>query len=104
MRKTNSLYTCIGQRKNNNTNHFSLFPPRHIKLTLKDKIKEAIINELLDILETNGKLFNRAAVLKDLMDREKIMSTAIPNGIAIPHAKTNAVRDLTAAIGIENPA
>jgi mannitol/fructose-specific phosphotransferase system IIA component (Ntr-type) len=29
------------------------------------------------------------------------MSTAIPNGIAIPRAKTNAVQELTVAIGIK---
>jgi PTS system nitrogen regulatory IIA component len=29
------------------------------------------------------------------------MSTAIPNGIALPHAKTNAVQELIAAIGIK---
>jgi PTS system nitrogen regulatory IIA component len=29
------------------------------------------------------------------------MSTAIPNGIAIPHAKTTAVQKLTVAIGIK---
>jgi mannitol/fructose-specific phosphotransferase system IIA component (Ntr-type) len=101
MRKTNTLYTCINPRKNDNTNHLPLFPPQHIKLTLKGKTKETVINELLDILETNGKLSNRAAVLKDLMDREKIMSTAIPNGIAIPRAKTTAVQELTAALGIK---
>jgi mannitol/fructose-specific phosphotransferase system IIA component (Ntr-type) len=48
-----------------------------------------------------GKLVDRAAALKDLMDRERAMSTAIPNGIAVPHAKTNAVQDLTIAIGIK---
>jgi mannitol/fructose-specific phosphotransferase system IIA component (Ntr-type) len=29
------------------------------------------------------------------------MSTAIPNGIAIPHAKTAAVQELTVTIGIK---
>jgi PTS system nitrogen regulatory IIA component len=29
------------------------------------------------------------------------MSTGMPNGIAIPHAKTNAVQELTIAIGIK---
>jgi mannitol/fructose-specific phosphotransferase system IIA component (Ntr-type) len=101
MRKTNNLHACISPGKNDNTNHLPLFPPQHIKLTLKGKTKETVINELLDILETNGKLSNRAAVLKDLMDREKIMSTAIPNGIAIPRAKTTTVQELTAAIGIK---
>jgi mannitol/fructose-specific phosphotransferase system IIA component (Ntr-type) len=37
--------------------------------------------------------------LKDLLDREQTMSTAIPNGI--PHAKTNTVQDLIIAIGIK---
>jgi mannitol/fructose-specific phosphotransferase system IIA component (Ntr-type) len=79
----------------------SLLQPEIITLTLKGKTKETVVNELLDILETNGKLFNRAAVLKDLMDREKIMSTAIPNGIAIPRAKTTAIQELTATLGIK---
>jgi PTS system nitrogen regulatory IIA component len=29
------------------------------------------------------------------------MSTGIPNGIALPHAKTSAVQELTVAIGIK---
>jgi PTS system nitrogen regulatory IIA component len=81
-----------------------LFPailPDHIILNLKGKTKEAIINELLDLLASQGKLLNRDTALKDLLSREQAMSTAIPNGIAIPHAKTNAVQELTIAIGIK---
>jgi mannitol/fructose-specific phosphotransferase system IIA component (Ntr-type) len=55
----------------------------------------------LVIFQVNGKLLDPAAALKDLMNREQAMSTAIPNGIAIPHAKTNAVQELTIAIGIK---
>jgi PTS system nitrogen regulatory IIA component len=101
MRKTNNLYTCIGPGKNDYTNHLPLFPPQHIKLTLKGKIKETVINELLDTLTVQGKLLNRDIALKDLLSREETMSTAIPNGIAIPHAKTTAVQELTAALGIK---
>jgi mannitol/fructose-specific phosphotransferase system IIA component (Ntr-type) len=79
----------------------NLISPKNISLNLQGKTKEAIIKELLDILSTQGKLIDRVIVLKDLLDREKTMSTAIPNGIALPHAKTNAVQELTAAIGIK---
>jgi mannitol/fructose-specific phosphotransferase system IIA component (Ntr-type) len=72
-----------------------------IILNLKSKTKEAAINELLDILVAQGKLLNRGTAIKDLLDREQTMSTGIPNGIAIPHAKTNAVKVLTTAIGIK---
>jgi mannitol/fructose-specific phosphotransferase system IIA component (Ntr-type) len=72
-----------------------------VTINLKGKAKETIINELLDIMATQGKLLNRDMALKNLLDREQTMSTAIPNGIAIPHAKTNAVHELAIAIGIK---
>jgi mannitol/fructose-specific phosphotransferase system IIA component (Ntr-type) len=56
---------------------------------------------LLDILAVQGKLLNRDTALKDLLDREQTMSTGIPNGIALPRAKTTAVQELTIAIGIK---
>jgi mannitol/fructose-specific phosphotransferase system IIA component (Ntr-type) len=72
-----------------------------IILNLKSKTKETAINELLDILEAQGKLLNRNTALKDLLNREQTMSTGILNGIAIPHAKTTAVQELAIAIGIK---
>jgi PTS system nitrogen regulatory IIA component len=80
---------------------FSTIAPNHIILNLKGKTKEIIIDELLDMLAVQGKLLDRDIALKDLIEREQTMSTAIPNGIAIPHAKTNAVQELTVAIGIK---
>jgi PTS system nitrogen regulatory IIA component len=87
--------------KNNDKNLLHLLQSKYINLNLKGKTKEAIINELLNILVIKGKLIDRATALKDLLDREQTMSTAIPNGIAIPRAKTNAVQELTVAIGIK---
>jgi mannitol/fructose-specific phosphotransferase system IIA component (Ntr-type) len=72
-----------------------------IILNLKGKTKEAIINELLDIVAAQGKLLDRTTALNDLLAREQTMSTGIPNGIALPHAKTSAVQELTVAIGIK---
>jgi mannitol/fructose-specific phosphotransferase system IIA component (Ntr-type) len=101
MPKTNKLFNLIGSQKTHNANLLHLLQPKYINLNLKGKAKEIIINELLDVLVIQGKLIDRATALKDLLDREQTMSTGMPNGIAIPHAKTNAVQDLTAAIGIK---
>jgi mannitol/fructose-specific phosphotransferase system IIA component (Ntr-type) len=59
------------------------------------------MNELLDMLAIQGKLLNHDTALKDLLIREQAMSTGIPNGIALPHAKTTAVQELAVAIGIK---
>jgi PTS system nitrogen regulatory IIA component len=101
MKNSNTLFVLSNQDRNIEKTILSLIQPGNIFLRLKGKTKETVINELLDILSTQGKLIDRAAAIKDLLAREQSMSTAIPNGIAIPHAKTNAVQDLTIAIGIK---
>jgi PTS system nitrogen regulatory IIA component len=73
-----------------------------ISLHLKGITKEAIINELLDILTAAGKIQDRAAALAAVMDREQKMSTGMKHGIAIPHGKSATIRDLVACIGISD--
>jgi PTS system nitrogen regulatory IIA component len=73
-----------------------------ISLHLKGTTKEAIINELLDILMAAGKIQDRAAALSAVMDREQKMSTGMKHGIAIPHGKSATIRDLVACIGISD--
>jgi mannitol/fructose-specific phosphotransferase system IIA component (Ntr-type) len=86
---------------NNHHSSLTIITTDTITFNLKSKTKEAVINELLDMLAAQRKLLDRDIALKDLLDREQTMSTGIPNGIAIPHAKTNAVQELTTAIGIK---
>ncbi|GMO28394.1 MAG: PTS sugar transporter subunit IIA [Termitinemataceae bacterium] len=73
-----------------------------ISLHLKGKTKEAIINELLDILVAANKVSDRVAALGAIMDRENKMSTGMKHSIAIPHGKTSTVGDLVACIGISD--
>jgi len=75
-----------------------------INLHLKGTTKEEIIGELLDILVAAGKIEDREAALKAVMDREQKMSTGMKHGIAIPHGKSAIIQDLIACIGIsDNP-
>jgi mannitol/fructose-specific phosphotransferase system IIA component (Ntr-type) len=101
MDKANKAHNIFGLKTNTSKQLFSSIVPDHIILNLKGKIKVTIIKELLDMLAAQGKLLDRDIALKDLVEREQTMSTAILNGIAIPRAKTTAVQELTIAIGIK---
>lgn len=79
----------------------SILSPELITTSLKSSTKEGVIGELLDILVAQKKIKNRDEVLSALLDRERKMSTGIQHGVAIPHAKTRAVTQLVACIGIK---
>ena len=75
-----------------------------VDLHLKGTTKEAIIDEMLDLLVKAGKVTDKAAARECVLDRERKMSTGMKHGIAIPHGKTDTVSDLVACIGIsDNP-
>lgn len=71
-----------------------------IILRLKSATKDGVIEELIDVLVSSGKIKDRKSALKAVMDREKKMSTGLQNGIAIPHGKTDTIECLIAAIGL----
>jgi PTS system nitrogen regulatory IIA component len=75
-----------------------------ISLHLKGTTKEEIINELLGILVSAGKVQDKEAAFAAVMDREKKMSTGMKHGIAIPHGKSATIKDLVACIGISDTA
>lgn len=67
---------------------------------LQGKNKRDIIYNLLTLLSNSGKVKDFDTALKDLLEHEERMSTGMENGIAIPHAKSEAVDELIAAVGI----
>ena len=68
---------------------------------LEGETKEDIITELVDSLEVGEVIRDRDKVLEAVLEREKIMSTGIGDGIAIPHGKSEAVIKLAAALGTQ---
>lgn len=72
-----------------------------VVLSLKATTKEALIEELIDVLVQAGRVKDRKAALKTVLERERKMSTGLQNGIAIPHGKTDTVESLVAALGIK---
>jgi len=76
--------------------------PSCVKVPLEGKDKESVITELVDLLDAEKLLQDRKVVLDAVFIREKTRSTGIGSGIAIPHGKCNAVRELVMSIGITN--
>jgi len=69
---------------------------------IKSTKKEEVIKELLDALINAGEVEKRQRnkLIDGLMARESLGSTAIGQGIAIPHAKSESVNKLVAAFGL----
>lgn len=63
-----------------------------IKLDLISQTKHGIIFELVELLDEQGELVSKKDFLKDVLERESLMSTGIGYGIAIPHAKSSYVK------------
>jgi fructose-specific phosphotransferase system IIA component len=71
-----------------------------VKTQLPGKSKDEIISHMIDIVATSKKVLNREKVQEAIFEREKIMSTGVGNGFAIPHGKTDAVSDIVAAFAV----
>ncbi|HNQ50786.1 MAG TPA: PTS sugar transporter subunit IIA [Candidatus Omnitrophota bacterium] len=73
-----------------------------IQADIKSTKKDDIIRELVDLLISAGELDRSARnkVIDALMERESLGSTAIGQGIAIPHAKTDSVSKLVGAFAL----
>jgi fructose-specific phosphotransferase system IIA component len=77
-----------------------ILQPDCIKVPVENRDKEAVITELVDLLNASGLLLDRNEVLEAVLTRERTQSTGTGAGIAIPHGKCNAVKELVMAIGI----
>jgi PTS system nitrogen regulatory IIA component len=57
------------------------------------------LEELSTVLVQEGKLPDRDKVVEVLLEREKLGSTGIGDGIAIPHGKMKGIKELVASFG-----
>ena len=62
-----------------------------IKLNGVAHSKEEVINQMVDLMASNGNIINKEEYKRVVMEREKEGTTGIGEGIAIPHGKTEAV-------------
>lgn len=64
-----------------------------ISLNTSPKNKSEAIDMLVDLQMKGGKIADKEAYKKGILAREEMSSTAVGDGIAIPHAKSTAVKE-----------
>ena len=74
--------------------------PGAVTLNLQATDKEGVLQEMVNLLAQTRDLGDKKSVVKSLVDRENLGSTGIGQGIAIPHGKTDKVKELCACLGI----
>lgn len=74
--------------------------PENIKLQLEGQAKEEVIEELVELLTDSCCAEDADTILDAVMAREREGSTGLEKGVAIPHAKCDAVSSLSIVIGI----
>ena len=96
--------SVVNDVEKNETKHDSqkndLYKENTVCMNLKSKTKQDVINEMVELLDKNGILNNKNEFKKEILEREELSSTGFGNGIAIPHAKTSAVKIPRVAVGI----
>lgn len=76
-------------------------PASHIKYDLTGTTKIEIIEELLGLMKDLNLINQYETALNDILDREGYLSTGLENGLAIPHAKTETINNLSIVFGLK---
>ena len=66
---------------------------------LKAKDKKGVLEELVDTLIKQEPSLDKNALVKVLLERERLGSTGIGDGVAIPHGKFHSVTQPTISFG-----
>ena len=68
-----------------------------IFLNFEASNKEEAIEKFINSLEKTGTIKEPNALKDALLEREKLGTTGVGQGIAMPHARSSAIKDLTVA-------
>ncbi|HAL55348.1 MAG TPA: PTS sugar transporter subunit IIA [Bacteroidetes bacterium] len=71
-----------------------------VRPNLPGTTKTEIINAMIDLASTQERVLDKEKMREAILEREKIMSTGVGSGFAIPHGKTDAVSDIVAAFAV----
>jgi len=66
---------------------------------LKASDKKSVLEELAEVISNHEPSINKKDIVKVLMERERLGTTGIGDGVAIPHGKLNGVRQPLISFG-----
>jgi PTS system nitrogen regulatory IIA component len=76
-----------------------ILDPAHVILLETDS-KDTALLTMLERLSETGAIKDKASIAEGIFQREKLMSTGIGLGIAIPHVRMDGVSSLLMAVGL----
>lgn len=85
---------------NNMENILKYLKVENINLKLQSKNKNQVIKEMCEFIKNNENILDISKCYDDILKRENIGSTQITEKIAIPHTKTNQVKDFVISLGV----
>ena len=76
-----------------------LLDPTRIKLALQSTSHAAAIQEVASLLESHPEVANYPGFYQGLLARDRLDTTYLGHGVALPHSRTDCVRENVAAVG-----
>ena len=76
-----------------------LLDEQQVELGLRARARDDALQEIVDLLQMNGKLSDGEKFLAAVIARERTASTLTENGVAFPHARTDLVKEIVLGIG-----
>ena len=71
-----------------------------VRTNLPGKTKIEVIDAMVDLAAHQKKILDKQKMREAIFERERIMSTGVGGGFAIPHGKTDAVSDIVGAFAV----
>ncbi len=76
-----------------------LLDPARIVLHLQSTKRTAALNEIATLLNGHPAVTNFAGFYDELLARDRLDTTGLGNGVALPHARTEHVKEIVLAVG-----
>jgi PTS system nitrogen regulatory IIA component len=77
-----------------------LLHPERVRIGLTISNKEAALRTIASLLCAPERIANEEVVYEVLLERERLASTGIGSGVAIPHGRYDGVDELRAAVAV----
>ena len=81
-------------------NFSSLVSKTLVRVDLKSLTKEAVISEIIEYICGQKKIKNKMEILRSILERETEGTTGVGDGVAIPHARLEHLKEILFFVGI----
>lgn len=76
-----------------------LLDPTRISLQVKNTKRTSALNEVAQLLANHPSVQNFEGFYAELLARDRLDTTSLGNGFAVPHARTDHVQQIVLAVG-----